>query len=171
MRGFHHKGTLGKQSTPSWSSVIYTVGKVIKSKHPTIADKYKVKELAQDQIYSRGDLQLIEGPIEEIPVKPKKKRQTEQLSLTDGAFSIEAEKQTQRERRERKQTEQFDFNIAGLNDKTKRTLAKKAKETVVTKEKQSTKKATTKLKADTLPKQSKTVNVTADSKRQGKQLF
>ena len=166
-----NKGTLGKQSTPSWSSVIYTVGKVIKSKHPTIADKYKVKELAQDQIYSRADLQLIEGPIEEIPVKPKKKRQTEQLSLTDGAFSIEAEKQTQRERRERKQTEQFDFNVAGLNDKTKRSLAKKAKETVVAKEKQSTKKATTKLKADTLPKQSKTVNVTADSKRKGKQLF
>ena len=110
-------------------------------KHPTIADKYKVKELAQDQTYSRGDLQLIEGTVEDIPVKPKKKRQTEKLSLTEGAFSIEAEKQTQREKRERKKIDQFDFNVAGLNDKSKRAKAKKA------------------------------ANVTADSKRKGKKLL
>lgn len=91
-----NKGTLGKSSTPSWSDKVYTVGDVIKSKNPQIADKYKVVGRAQDQLYSRNDLQKI-IEVEEIPRKKKlTQKEKEEIadylrldedSIVDGAFS------------------------------------------------------------------------------------
>ena len=89
-----NKGTLGKSSTPSWSEKVYSVGKVIKSENPQIADKYKIVGRAQDQRYSRNDLQKI-IEVEEIPRKFTKKELQEiseylrldEDSIVDGAFT------------------------------------------------------------------------------------
>lgn len=111
------KGGLSKQSTPSWSSVIYTVSKVIKPRLNTVAEKYKIKELAQDQNYSRGDLQLITGIPEEIPdyIKSKQNEIPKNI-LSKGSFTILEEEDKLRKKRERKNVDKFDFNVAGLND-------------------------------------------------------
>ena len=159
-----NKGTMGKSSSPSWSSVIYTIGKVIKPKLPTISEKYKVKELAQDQLYSRGDLQLIEGTPENIPtyVKEKaKKQQTGQLNLTTGSFTIAEEEDKRRSRRDRKQTEQFDFTKAGLNDTALR------KKTNVA---ETPKKKTKPLPTADLAKSKRTQQTTAVKSKQGRKL-
>ena len=53
------KGVLSKASTPSWSDKIYKVGRVVTNPNPQIADSYKIVGRAQDQSYSRNDLQKI----------------------------------------------------------------------------------------------------------------
>ena len=130
-----NKGTLGKSSTPSWSSTLYTVGRIVKSKTPTVADKYKIKELAQDQNYSRSDLQLVTGTPEGIPIKKKIQSESVRLPLSKGEFTRieeESEARQQRERkqtvqarasgRQRKQTQAFDFQKEGLNDKARKRI-------------------------------------------------
>lgn len=90
-----NKGTLGKSSTPSWSSETYKIGEVIRNVNPQIADKYKIEGKAQDQNYSRGDLQKVNGKVEEIPRKLTKKQRDEiasqlrlnQDSEVEGAFN------------------------------------------------------------------------------------
>lgn len=121
-----NKGTLGKSSTPSWSSRLYTIGQIVKSKTPTVADKYKIKELAQDQNYSRNDLQLVEGTPEQIPIKPKKKRENLEgiLEVDMGTFTKLEEEAEQRAKRERKQVQAFDPQRDGLNDTQRKKLAK-----------------------------------------------
>jgi len=158
-----NKGTLGKSSTPSWSSTIYTVGKVIKSKLETIADKYKIKELDQDQNYSRTDLQQVIGTPEAIPIKPKHKKDVERLPLTLGAFTenaLETAKNNKKDvrrklfddddeldtipegkpKRKTKQTKTFSFLDEGLNDTQRKKLANAKK--LVTEVAKSTSKRT-----------------------------
>ncbi len=122
-----NKGTLGKASTPSWSSTIYTIGKVVrrsKTDAPTVATKYKVKELAQDQNYSRKDLQIVEGTPEPIPVKPKKTVERERLLTTEGTFTtIEKQNEVREERqsrRARNQPSTFTFEQEGASDKQRK---------------------------------------------------
>jgi len=92
-----NKSSLGKSSTPSWSDKVFTIGRVIKSNNPVIADKYKITGMAQDQTYSRNDLQKVNGMVEEIP-KQLTQRQKEQIasqlrlnldSTVEGAFNIQ----------------------------------------------------------------------------------
>ena len=97
-----NKGTLGKSSTPNWSDDVYEVGTVLKSKNPQIADKYKIVGRAQDQRYSRNDLQKI-IEVEEIPRTVKLTRQQladmeemlrlDEDSIVEGAFSDEVLKE------------------------------------------------------------------------------
>ena len=97
-----NKGTLGKSSTPNWSDDVYEVGTVLKSNNPQIADKYKIVGRAQDQRYSRNDLQKI-NEVEEIPRTVKlTKRQLADMeemlrldedSIVEGAFSDEVLKE------------------------------------------------------------------------------
>lgn len=95
-----NKGTLGKSSTPNWSEKVYEVGAVIKSKNPQIADKYKIVGRAQDQRYSRNDLQKVKE-VEKIPRRFTKKELAEiakylrldEDSIVDGAFSDEVLKE------------------------------------------------------------------------------
>jgi len=123
-----NKGTLGKSSTPSWSSTIYTVGKIIKPRLETIGDKFKVKELAQDQTYTRNDLQLVEGIPEDIPKyirQKQKKQQTPQLKLSIGGFTeaeIEEEQRDKRPERERMKPKAFSFENEGKSDSKRREL-------------------------------------------------
>ena len=114
------KGVLSKSSTPSWSSQLYTIGRVVKSKTPTVADKYKIKELAQDQNYARSDLQAVEGKPEQIPIKPKLPVEKVAQTKTIGEFTIIEEQSKERAKRERKQTATFDFQKEGRNDTTLR---------------------------------------------------
>jgi hypothetical protein len=93
-----NKGTLGKSSTPNWSDDVYEIGDVIKDKNPQIADKYKIVGRAQDQRYSRNDLQRVKE-VEEIPRERKlTAKQVEEMeemlrldedSIVEGAFSDE----------------------------------------------------------------------------------
>ena len=93
-----NKGTLGKSSTPNWSDDVYEIGDVIKDKNPQIADKYKIVGRAQDQRYSRNDLQRVKD-VEEIPRERKlTAKQVEEMeemlrldedSIVEGAFSDE----------------------------------------------------------------------------------
>lgn len=92
-----NKSSLGKSSTPSWSDKVFKIGRVIKSSNPVIADKYKIEGMAQDQTYSRNDLQKVTGKVQEIPNKLTK-RQKEQIasqlrlnmdSTVEGAFNID----------------------------------------------------------------------------------
>lgn len=91
-----NKGSMGKSSTPSWSSTLYEIAKVISNKNPQIADKYKVAGRAQDQSYSRNDLQKVKE-VQEIPKKLTKKQQEEvasqlrlnEASQVEGAFNEE----------------------------------------------------------------------------------
>ena len=91
-----NKGSLGKSSTPSWSSQVYEIGRVISDKNPQIADKYKIIGRAQDQSYSRNDLQKV-TEVQEIPKKLTKKQQEEvasqlrlnEASQVEGAFNEE----------------------------------------------------------------------------------
>ena len=121
-----------------------------------------MKELAQDQVYSRGDLQLIEGTPELIPtfVKEKaKKQQIGQMNLTKGAFTIAEEEDAERNKRQRKQTEQFDFNTAGLNDTA---LRKEEKKTTPQKK--------TKLNTSTPPKKNNSKQTKAIKSKKGRKL-
>jgi len=96
-----NKGTLGKSSTPNWTDDVYQVGEVIKSKNPQIADKYKIVGRAQDQRYSRNDLQKVKE-VEKIPRKFTKKELAEiaeylrldENSIVEGAFSDEVLKES-----------------------------------------------------------------------------
>lgn len=92
-----NKSTLGKSSTPSWSDRVFTIARVIKSENPVVADKYKIEGMAEDQTYSRNDLQKVNGAVEEIP-KKLTQRQKEQIasqlrlnldSTVEGAFNLE----------------------------------------------------------------------------------
>lgn len=100
-----NKSTLGKSSTPSWSEKLFKIGRVIKSDNPVIADKYKIEGMAQDQTYSRNDLQKVNGVVEEIP-KKLTQRQKEQIasqlrlnldSTVEGAFNITELEEDKRE--------------------------------------------------------------------------
>ena len=60
------KGKLDKMSTPNWSQDIYTIQKVIAgsgSKAPT----YMIKGRPSDLRYTRNDVQVITGKVQEIP--------------------------------------------------------------------------------------------------------
>ena len=60
------KGKLDKMSTPNWSQEIYTIQKVIAgsgSKAPT----YIIKGRPSDLRYTRNDVQIITGRVEDIP--------------------------------------------------------------------------------------------------------
>ena len=93
-----NKSSLGKSSTPSWSDKVHTVGRVIPSKNPQIADKYKVVGMAQDQSYCRNDLQKVNGQIEDIPKEHTEEQKREIISqlrlnedsTVEGAFNVEA---------------------------------------------------------------------------------
>ena len=95
-----NKGTLGKSSTPNWSDDVYQVGEVIKSKNLQIADKYKIVGRAQDQRYSRNDLQKVKE-VEKIPRKFTQKElediaeylRLDEDSIVEGAFSDEVLKE------------------------------------------------------------------------------
>jgi len=121
-----NKGTLGKSSTPSWSSTIYTIGKIIKPRLETIGDKFKIKELAQDQTYTRNDLQLVKGIPEGIPIyikEKQKKQEIPQMGLSIGEFTkagLEEEKRENRPERDRKKPKSFRFEVEGKSDTKRR---------------------------------------------------
>ena len=118
------KGKLDKQSDPSWTSTIYIVGKVInvgKAGAPTIATKYKIEGRAQDQLYSRNDLQLVTGTPEDIPVKPKTKIVRTQNKVAEATFTrIEEQHKVREEQRQRMKPKQFVFEDEGQSDKQRR---------------------------------------------------
>ena len=64
------KGKLDKSTTPNWSEKLYTITKVIKGKGGK-ATKYKVNIKQEYKRYTKNDLLVIEGEVEQIPKKER----------------------------------------------------------------------------------------------------
>lgn len=125
-----NKGVLGKSSTANWSDDVFEVGEVIRNNNPVIADKYRIVGRAQDQLYSRNDLQKIHQ-VEEIPKKVSKQAQAladdmlrvNQDSIAEGTFS----RSVLEEKKERFDKEYPD-NFAEGAEKTDKQLDRLAEE-------------------------------------------
>jgi len=125
-----NKGVLGKSSTANWSDDVYEVGEVIRNNNPVIADKYRIVGRAQDQLYSRNDLQQIHQ-VEEIPKKVSRQAQAiaddmlrvDQDSIAEGTFtrSVLEEKEEQLDK-------DYPDNFAEGAEKTDKQLDRLAEE-------------------------------------------
>ena len=122
------KGVLGKASTPNWSSDIFVIGRVIQSANPQIADKYKLRGKAQDQLYSKNDLQKVIESEEYRPRNPPTQEDRDEgndqlrlneLATVEGAFNQDALEQD-REDMDRRFPRDFDRGAERTENQNRR---------------------------------------------------
>ena len=119
----------------------------------------------------------------------KERVERDRMLLDTGTFTKIAEDEKKRAVRERKQTQQFDFQKEGLNDKSKRAIASASRRQRKQVERYDTQKEglndksrkalnttpvkqkTTKLKASTIKKPNKSVDISTKKGKRGKALF